>query len=174
MEVKALHRLKIGSWEIVYCYGIHIEHFPSGNIYLYQRQYCPSELLPNGYIGRCEGKCPRCSTLWRWYRHFRECNATPTPWLWPFDPSLREFSFPFFLLVQSGSRGLGEPSLTYQMRTSPAAIEQRENMPESKQNEYISPKLSLFSICLISNLDRPLAEVFSDLGSSHYYTVTSL
>ncbi len=34
MEVVAMHRLKIGSEDIVYYSGFHIEYFPSGNIYL--------------------------------------------------------------------------------------------------------------------------------------------
>lgn len=69
----------------------------------------------------------------------------------------------------------GEASLTFQIRTSPVVIEQRENMPESKHNEYISPRLCLsFSISLISNLDHPPIEntgAISHPLSPNYYSV---
>lgn len=71
--------LKIGSGAIVYYHGIHIEYFPSGNKYLFQKG---NNVRLNCFqtVTHRDGECPYRSTLWRSYM--------TTPWLWPLDPSL--------------------------------------------------------------------------------------
>lgn len=123
------------SGKSVYYYGIRMEYFPSGSIYLYQRQYCPFELLPNGY----RGQCPRRPALWRWYRRFNECNAALTLQRWPLDPHLGDFFPPFFLMVTSKSHSQGWRRYLPDLLDVPWSDGVRSLILQSKHNKCISP-----------------------------------
>lgn len=129
--------LKIGSGAIVYYHGIHIEYFPSGNKYLFQKG---NNVRLNCFqtVTHRDGECPYRSTLWRSYM--------TTPWLWPLDPSLALHASPssFFLLVMSHSQGWGRSLTDWADKSEPCGDwANRRNMPASKQNEYTSPTLCL-------------------------------
>lgn len=99
-QPSVLQILKIGSQEIVYCYGIHIEHIPSGNIHLYQRQYYPCELLPNSYTGVHEGKCLTAQL----YGGYIDISVNVMPHQHhDYDPSTRTSGSFFFYFIFIGN-----------------------------------------------------------------------
>ena len=94
--------LKIGSGAIVYYHGIHIEYFPSGNKYLFQKG---NTVRMNCFqmVTHRDRECPYFSTLWRSYTHFSDNTMTVTSR--PVSHTRRLTQFFFFLLLMSHSQG---------------------------------------------------------------------
>lgn len=149
--------LKIGSGAIVYYHGIHIEYFPSGNKYLFQKG---NNVRLNCFqtVTHRDGECPYRSTLWRSYTHFSDNTMTVTSRPVSRPPRLTQF---FFLLVMSHSQGWGR-SLNWPGRWERALrwlSKQKEYACEQTKWVHFTHTLSLFfSISLISYLDHPPAE----------------